>query len=97
MPFTAGRQKTGGRTKGVTNKVTDQIKKGFEQLVANNLEGLQADLDEMNPRDKVQALTSLSKYILPTLKSSEVEMNANVNQSGIDEETLDKIVNGLDL
>lgn len=98
MPFQKG-NKYGKETsrKGIPNKNTKIVKEGFEQLVANNVDKLQADLDKLSPRDRINAMRDLAKYVIPSLKQSEVEMNANVNNSGLDEDTLDKIVNGLDL
>lgn len=99
MPFKKNdsRINRNGRPKGSTNKITDKIKSGFEKLVADNLEGLQQDLDAMSPKDKVQALSNLSKYILPTLKQSEVSLEADVKTQELNDDMLKAIVDNMNL
>jgi len=93
MAFTKGHNHSTGRPKGSQNKVTREIKQGFEALLHNNVEKLQADLDALEPKDRLQALTNLSKYILPTLKQSEVSLDAQVN--GVSDEVVGDILEGL--
>jgi len=90
MRFQKGNNYGVGRPKGSSNKVTKEIKSAFEKLVADNVQGLQKDLDAMEGKDKIQALTNLSKYILPTLKQSEVQMNTEVN--GVSDEAVSDIL-----
>jgi len=44
------RQKFGGRTKGVPNKQTSEIRHYLTQLIENNLETLESDLNELNAK-----------------------------------------------
>jgi hypothetical protein len=65
-----------GRTPGTQNKTTTQIRETFKKLLENNLEQVQNDLDSLEPKDRVLFLLKLSNFVIPTLRSIEVnEMN----------------------
>ena len=66
MPFEKGHTYSVGRPKGKTNKSTEIVKKSVAQLLENNLENLQTDLDQMQPRDRVNALLQFLKFHIPT-------------------------------
>ncbi len=67
------RIKTGGRIKGVsTNKVTKTTRELVTAVIDNNLDRFQADLDALEPKDRVNAIIQLLKFNLPTLKAVEV-------------------------
>ena len=72
MPFQTG-NKLGGRTKGSTNKSTEKIKKAYSLLLENSLEKIQVQLDKLPPKDYLNYLLSLSQYVIPKMKYSEVE------------------------
>lgn len=59
-----------GRT--TPNKATKQIKEAFSLLVENNLDRLQSDLNELDPKDRLNIILQFSRYVLPTLKAVEV-------------------------
>ncbi|MEC5165161.1 hypothetical protein RCH18_000886 [Flavobacterium sp. PL11] len=65
-------QKFGGRTKGVTNKDTAEIRNSFQYLIENNLEQLESDLKELKPFERIKVILELSKFVLPTLKATEL-------------------------
>lgn len=71
MANTTG-QKFGGRKKGTRNKLTSEIRERFRILVDNNLDRLQEDLDSLEPKDRTRMIVELSKFILPTLKATEM-------------------------
>lgn len=78
MANTTG-QKFGGRKKGTANKVTDKIRGHFEKLLSKNLNKLQTDLDALEPKDRIKAMLELAKFVIPTLKATEIDFNdANV-------------------
>lgn len=62
-----------GRT--TPNKATKQIKAAFSLLVENNLDRLQSDLNELEPKDRLNMILQFSRYVLPTLKAVEVTEN----------------------
>lgn len=64
--------KTGGRTAGVVNKTTAEIREHYQNLVSNNLEQLDSDLKSLEPLQRLKILIELSKFIVPTLKATEL-------------------------
>ena len=62
-----------GNTKG--EPLTNQRKSLSEvsMLLENNIDTVQSDLDEMQPRDRVNALLQFMKFVIPTQKAIELE------------------------
>ena len=46
-------------------------------LLENNLDNVQSDLDEMQPRDRVNALLQFMKFVVPTQKAIELDTKAS--------------------
>lgn len=61
-----------GRPKGAVNKNTAQIRENFQSLIENNLEQLENDLKELKPFERIKIVLELSKFVLPTLKATEL-------------------------
>ena len=72
MRFEVGNKMGKGRPKGAANKSTEIVRKSVASLLENNLENLQNDLDNMQPRDRVNALLQFLKFHIPTQKAVEV-------------------------
>ena len=73
MPFVKGQSGNPlGRKKGSKNKSTVSLRKSFEMLLDDNKEQLKNDLASMKPEERVKFIIELSKFVIPTLKSSEV-------------------------
>jgi hypothetical protein len=67
-----------GRTLGTQNKTTKEIRELFKTLLERNLETLEKDLNELDPKDRITFLLKLSAFVIPTLRSVEVkETNLN--------------------
>lgn len=65
-----------GRTPGTQNKTTKEIRETFKNLLESNLEQIQNDLNELDPKDRIMFLLKLTSFVIPTLRSIEVnEMN----------------------
>ena len=64
--------KSGGRSKGTNNKITSDIREKFNQLLTDNLETISEDLKELSPKDRINILLQLSKFVIPQLKSTEL-------------------------
>lgn len=58
----------GGRKKGSVNIATKNIRNAVECIVNDNLEKLKDDINELSPKDRINALTNLIGYVLPKLK-----------------------------
>lgn len=68
-----------GRPKGSANRNTTDIRNNFKLLIENNLDKLQSDLNQLEPRDRLKMMIDLSKFILPTLKA--VELTTDFEQN----------------
>lgn len=62
-----------GTRKGIPNRVNHEVRKSFQLLVENNLERLQNDLDELEPKDRIKIILEMAKFILPTLQAVSVD------------------------
>jgi dsRNA-specific ribonuclease len=65
-------RKFGGRSKGTPNKATNEIRDFFRNLISSNLDTIQQDLDTLEPKDRLKVILEISKFILPTLKATEI-------------------------
>jgi len=90
MAFEKGNQYSNGRKRGSVNKATREIKENFQLLISNNLERLQKDINSMRSVERFNALMQLAKYVVPALKSIEVE--ANVNNNEVNSELIEKLL-----
>ena len=55
--------------------VTTEIRNKYLQLIENNIEQLEQDLQTLKASEGVKAIIELSKFILPTLKATEMSLN----------------------
>jgi hypothetical protein len=67
-----GTQNLNGRPKGSLNLATAEIRESFNLLVQNNIGKLQEDIDNLEPKDRIRTILDLAKFVLPTLKSTEI-------------------------
>ncbi len=77
MPFEKNdpRINRGGRPVGSKNNATTEIRKKYLQLIENNFDQLEQDLQTLKASERVKAIIELSKFILPTLKATEMSLN----------------------
>ena len=77
MPFTKGDKNINrsGRKSGSTNKTTTEIRKKYLELIEKNFEQLETDLKSLRASERVKAIIELSKFILPTLKATEMSLS----------------------
>lgn len=96
MAFTQGNNLGRGRKLGSFNKTTLSIKENYQKLIEDNLEQLDNDLKSLSPKDRLKAIIELSKFIIPTLKQVDAEVNTTTDVSWLDqftEQDLEKLLN----
>ena len=84
MPFEKGHNKATGRPKGSSNKATSKVRDSFTKLLENNLEQLKDDFKELEPRERIKLFLDLSKYVIPQLKQTDVNLDGEVSISDFD-------------
>lgn len=75
--------KTGGRTKGTQNIITLEIRERFTLLLENNIDKLQNDINSLDPKDRIKNILELAKFVVPTLKATDLIIN-NENEDTFD-------------
>jgi hypothetical protein len=90
MPFKEGNNMGRGRPKGASNKSTETIKRSISMLLENNIDTVQSDLDEMQPRDRVNALLQFMKFVIPTPRA--VEIDTRTSQEELNEAYIQKLM-----
>ena len=54
---------------GVPNKATAKVREAFKLLVENNLEQMQSDIDSLEPKERLNIIIQLAKFVLPQLQA----------------------------
>ena len=77
MPFVKNdtRINRGGRPAGSKNNAPAEIRKKYQELIENNFEQLEEDLKSLKASERVKAIIDLSKFVLPTLKATEMNLS----------------------
>ena len=73
MPFQKGKEKTGGRKKGTHNKATGQFKESIDLILESELERFKTDLDQLEPKERVNVILKLLEFTVPKLQRTESE------------------------
>ena len=79
MRFQKG-NKMGGRTTGSKNRVNQPIRDKFLELLETNMERMQKDLDELEPKERIKLLLDMASFCIPKLKAIE-QNNFNHNET----------------
>ena len=61
-----------GRKKGSQNICTANVRSAFQLLINSNLEQLEDDLKNLSPKDRINAIIQMAKFVLPQLNSIDV-------------------------
>ena len=64
-----------GRPIGSKNNATTEIRAKYLELIENNFEQLEKDLKTLRASERVKAIIDLSKFVLPTLKATEMSLS----------------------
>lgn len=71
--FVNGNNAGPGRPPGSKNKAPKEIRETFLEFLGENLKGMQASFEKLEPREQFDVLLKMAKYVLPTLKAIEIE------------------------
>jgi hypothetical protein len=52
---------------------TKELRLKFSLLLENNLDRIQEDIDSLEPKDRVKTLLELTRFVIPTLRSTELK------------------------
>jgi len=74
-------KKFGGRQKNTPNKTTKELRDKISSIINNNIDKVQSDLDKLEPKDRLNILLQLVKYVTPQLKAMEVETTIQDNNN----------------
>ena len=79
MPRTKndGKGKTGGRQKGVPNKVTTTLREYISELINDHREQIKKDLRALEPKERLQILERLMSYVTPKVQA--VDISAEIS------------------
>jgi len=70
-PGTSGNPK--GKPKGATNKNTKELRGKISLILNNNIDKVEQDLKQLQPKDRLNVLLQLMKFVIPQLKQVEIE------------------------
>ena len=61
-----------GRPLGSPNKVTAEVRKAFATLIRKNLRTMEEDLATLKPKERLEVIISLARFVVPTIRSLEI-------------------------
>ena len=70
--------KTGGRTKGTPNSTTAETKELLQTIVSNEMETITELLEQLTPKERIDAIIKLLPYIVP--KQNEITVDAIIDK-----------------
>jgi hypothetical protein len=73
-----------GRPKGVPNKTTKELKGLIHRVVKQQLETIEEDLQDLDPKDRLNVLLKLVEYVLPKQREQKIDFNS-LTEAEIDE------------
>jgi len=76
--------KTGGRAKGTPNRTTAETKELLQTIVSKELNKLGVILEQLEPIERVNAISKLLPYILPKQNEVKAEITTDKLLSGED-------------
>lgn len=63
-----------GRKKGIPNKTTVELKEAIVCIVSNNIDKLQADINSLEPKERLLFIEKLFKYVIPPMQAEAEEV-----------------------
>ena len=92
MPFKKGNTQGKGRPKGASNKVTEQSRSIFMNVMEGEMDNIKdslAVLRENSDEKYLKALSSLMPYFMPKQSETEVTVNETMSEPSWFKEVLD--------
>jgi len=90
--FTKGRKKTGGREKGVSNKVNRDLRELLASAMSGHVALLPEYIDSIRyPEDKVGAIAKVLPYIMPRLNTVDLQIADDIGPRTITITPVEKI------
>ncbi len=83
-----GTPKTGGRNKGTPNKVTGSLRNWIANVLNNNRSQIESDLQQLEPKDRLQMLERLMQYVVPKQQA----VSASIDLEKLSDEQLDLLI-----
>ncbi|MBZ4676375.1 MAG: hypothetical protein JG782_994 [Anaerophaga sp.] len=80
-----------GRPKGTKNKSTNEIKGLIQDFISRNLDDLQTQYSQLEPKDKLIFFERILKYVLPQQR----DVNQTINFKELSDEEMDMLINKL--
>lgn len=80
-----------GRPRGSANKISNELRIKISQFLNLEFNNIKKDFRKMDPREKTKVYVDLLSFVLPKLKSPDVE----INFERLTDEQLDQIIESL--
>ena len=90
MKFEKGREKTGGRIQGSTNKASTDIKSKIASLIDNQFDAITNDLELLEPKERVTAYLKFLEYVLPKQREQKIDVSARLDS--LNDEQLNSLI-----
>ena len=80
--------KRGGRAKGTPNKITAFTRAVVQSLTSDYYHtwAMAEDIASLTPKERLQTMIELMKFIIPKPSSVDINLNANVTAPGIEDQ-----------
>jgi hypothetical protein len=92
------RDKTGGRTKGTPNKLTNEVRQMLVNFLDEKFDEVTNLWSELDHREKISLFLQLSKIVLPKLSHDNIndEPNLQIDLSHLTTDEIRELLNGSD-
>ena len=86
MPFQKGKPKTGGRQPGTPNAVNRNLRQRVTELLDRNFDAVLNDLENLEPKDRVNAWLRLLEFAMPKMQRTENVIDlSNLSDAEVEE------------
>jgi len=74
-------KKTGGRVKGTPNKLTREMRTILKNTIFYQLEEIESNLKNLEPKERIELLIKLLPYVLPKVGNTQYDINEPIDFS----------------